>query len=122
MNSDYTERLKKHIGEAPEGRTDFFDLTREESINMIKEKLKDNFSCNLWTLEWSDAEIEDTDKALTEAHIIHVYDEIMDAINCFRSVKDMKGFYDRMRKEAKEEDLKFMREHHINTPIIKWYD
>ena len=36
---------------------DYFDLTREESINLIKEKLKNNFSVNLWTFEWPNEQI-----------------------------------------------------------------
>lgn len=122
MDNNYTERIKAHIGKAPEGRLDFFDLTREDSIKLIREKLKDNFSCNLWTFEWTNAEIKEADKALTEAGIVHVFDEITDAINCFKSETDMQNFYNNLRKQVSEEDLEFMRKHKYNTPLIIWYD
>ena len=121
MNS-YTKRLKEYIGPTEEGRSDFFDLTPEESIKMIKEKLKENFSCNLWTYEWSNEEINIADKELTEAGIIHVYDELMNCINCFKSEEDMKTFYLKLRVEATEEQLNFLKENKYNTPVINWYE
>lgn len=122
VESTYTERLKEHIGPATEGRTDYFHLTHTQSIEMIKEKLQTNFSCNLWTLEWPDSELEFVDNELTKEGIVHCFDEVLDSFMCFRTDEDMKNFYDRLRKDASEERLEFLRKHNYNTPIIKWYD
>lgn len=64
MEKTYTDRIKERIGESVDGREDYFDLTHEESINLIKEKLKNNFSVNLWTFEWPNEQIAEVDKQL----------------------------------------------------------
>ena len=118
----YTDRLKEYIGPATEGRTDYFHLTHKQSIEMIKEQLKDHFNCNLWTFEWSEDEMKFVDGELTKEGIVHCYDEIMDAFICFRTESEMKGFYDNLRKDAPEERLQWLREHNVNTPVIKFYE
>ena len=122
VESTYTDRLKEHIGPAPEGRTDYFHLTHKQSIEMIKEKLNTNFSCNLWTLEWSDSELRFVDEELTNEGIVHCFDEVLDAFMCFRNETDMKKFYDKLRADASEERLQYLRRQNFNTPIIKWYE
>jgi hypothetical protein len=121
-DSPYTKRLKEHIGPVQEGRTDYFNLTHKQSIEMIKEGLKTNFSCNLWTVEWPEFQLKMVDNELTKEGIVHCYDEVFDAFICFRNESDMKGFYDKLRKDASEDDLQYMREHNVNTPVIKWYE
>jgi hypothetical protein len=121
MENTYTDRIKERIGESVDGREDYFDLTHEESINLIKEKLKNNFSVNLWTFEWPNEQIAEVDKQLYKENIIHCWDEVFDSFVCFNTEEDMVGFYWKLRKEATDEQLKDLKEHNYNTPVIKWF-
>lgn len=122
MESAYTQRVKKRIGENVEGRIDYFGLNNEQTINMIKEKLAaGNFSCNFWTFEWDDKEIGLVDRMLTKEGIVHCWDEVMDSFICFKSVEDMKGFYMKLRVETPVEKLKEIAEKGYNTPLIKFF-
>ncbi len=118
---DRETKLKIHIGPPVDGRTDYFNLSREECINLTKETLKNAFSCSVWTLDMNDEEISILDKQLTDNNIIHVFDEVMDCFNCFKSEKDMKFFYKCMNELTKE-DIKFLKEHNYNTPLLKWFE
>lgn len=84
---------------------------------MIKDKLKTNHSCSLWTFEWPDKEIGITDKELTDAGIVHCFDEVMDALVCFQSEQAMKDFYINLKNEMTSEDLEFIKHHNFNTPL-----
>ena len=122
MESAYTQRVKKRIGENVEGRTDYFGLNHKQTINMIKEKLAaGNHSCNFWTFEWDDKEIGLVDRMLTKEGIVHCWDEVMDSFICFKSVEDMKGFYMKLRVETPVEKLKEIAEKGYNTPLIKFF-
>ena len=118
IESTCTDRLKEHIGPTPEGRTDYFN----QSIEMIKEQLKTKFSCNIWALGWSESELRFVDEELTKESIVHCFDEVLDSFMCFRNETDMKNFYDKIRTDASEERLQYLRRHNFNTPIIKWYE
>jgi hypothetical protein len=118
----YTQRLKEYIGEPEDGRTDYFNLNIRQCIEKIKEGLKTNFSVNLWTLDMSNEEIGYAVSLLKKEKIVHVFDEVMDAINCFQSEEDMFSFYKKIREESTEEDLQFLREKNYNTPVIKFFE
>ena len=120
--STYTEKLKKHIGEPQNGRSDYFNLTHEQTIEMIKENLKDNFSSTLWTLDMGEEQLKYIDESLTKNGIIHCFDEAMDGFICFKNESDMKKFYDDLRKSMSEEDLNKLKKINCNTPLIKWYE
>ena len=122
VENTYTDRVKEFIGPAEEGRTDYFHLTHKQSIDIIKEQLKDNFSCNLWTLEFSDSELKFIDDELTKEGIVHCFDEVMDSFVCFKTEEDMRSFYDKLRKDSTEERLQFLRKFNYNTPVIKFYE
>ena len=124
-------RIEKHqhsmthigsIGPAKDGRTDFFNLSHMDAIELIKEQLTTNFCCNLWTLGWSEEELGTVDDELTSAGIVHCYDEVIDSFVCFNSELDMMEFYDKIRQDASEEKLNFLRRHNYNTPVIKFYE
>ena len=93
-----------------------------QCIEKIKEGLKTNFSVNLWTLDMSNEEIGYAVSLLKKEKIVHVFDEVMDAINCFQSEEDMFSFYKKIREESTEEDLQFLREKNYNTPVIKFFE
>ena len=114
--------LRIHIGPPVDGRTDYFNLSREECVNLTKENLKNAFSCSVWTLDMNDEEIGILDKQLTDNNIIHVFDEVMDCFNCFKTEEDMKSFYKKIRDELTEEDMKLIKEHNYNTPLFKWFE
>ena len=118
----YTDRLKEHIGPDSDGRIDYFNLTTDQTIELIKNYLKTCFSCNVWTLEYSKEEIKKLDNELTRNSIVHCYDDIMHSLVCFNSVKEMKDFYDDIRKSLSSEDLNFMIKNNIDSPVVKWYN
>ncbi len=118
----YTQRLKEHIGEPEDGRTDYFNLNIRQCVEKIKESLKTKFSANLWTLNMSSEEIGYAVSLLKKEKIVHVFDEVMDAINCFQSEEDMFFFYKKIREESTEKDLQFLRERNYNTPVIKFFE
>lgn len=116
--SSYTDRLKEYIGKS-DGREDHFNLKKDEIIPLIKDKLKTNYSCNLWTFEWSNNEIDIADRELTEAGIVHCFDEVMDALVCFQSEEAMEDFYVKLRNEIPPECLENIRRNYYNTPLTK---
>ena len=119
---DKETKLINHIGPPGNCRTDYFKLSREECINIAKESLKKAFSCSVWTIDMNDEEIGVVDKQLTDNNIVHVFDEVMDCFNCFKTEEDMKSFYKKMRDEVTEEHINFIREHNYNTPLLKWFE
>ena len=121
MNENYTEELKEFIGPAEEGREDYFNLTPEETLEKIKSGLEKAFSVNLWTYKWPEEQINETDKQLWKEGITHCFDEVLDAIVCFKSVEDMVGFYHNIRKDMSDEDMQNLKDAGYNTPVLKWF-
>jgi len=101
--SEYSERIKEYIGPPTNGRKDYFDLSREESIKLIKEALKTNFAVNLWTFEMPKEQIDSIHEELDAENIVHYWDATINSFICFRTVEDMKGFYEGLKKELSNE-------------------
>ena len=121
MEKTYTERLKEFIGPAEDGRTDYFNLTMEQCIDEIKRNLTDNFSYNFWTFELSNEEIANACEELENEGIVHVFDEVLDSIVCFKSNEDMMSFYKKIRLDCTEHELDVIRKMNLNTPVINFF-
>lgn len=101
----YKERLEEYLGPVSEGETRVYVpssddiLTLDDVLASIREALKTNFSVTLWTYERSNKEIVELHEVLSEHGIIHYWDEIMDAFNCFKSSDDMDMFLKEIGKK-----------------------
>lgn len=88
----YEDEINERLGPVQEGEKRVFGVTDEDLIQIIKDALVDNFSVTIWTYLYPDEQIAETDVWLSAEGIVHYYDEVMEAFNCFRSQEDMDHF------------------------------
>lgn len=94
----YEDEINERLGPVHEGETRIFGVTDEKLIQTIKDALVDNFSVTIWTDDYPDEQICETDVWLSAEGIVHYYDEIMQGFNCFKTQEDM----DRFREKIKQ--------------------
>ena len=99
------EEMNEVLGEPIEGERREMVSGADEAIRTIKESLKTNFSVTVWTRGWTEDEIINESRFLTENGIVHCWDEHIDAILCFRSTEDLVGFYERLKKDLAEKGI-----------------
>lgn len=122
MKNTDNQEIKKTLTELFTGTDVHINLSPETSVKIIKQRLAaGNFSCNLWTIGWTDEKIENADELLTKENVIHCWDELMDSFICFNSERDMKDFYTRLRIETPINKLKEIAESGCNTPLINFF-
>lgn len=98
--STYKERLDAYIGHEPyEGEKRYYGIPNDVLAKFIKKNLEGNFSVNLWTFELTEEQIAADEKMLTEAGIVHYYDDVIQAFICFNNETDMKDFRKNVMKE-----------------------
>lgn len=99
------EDMNEVLGEPVDGERREIVEGPEEAVRTIKESLKENFSCTVWTHGWTENEKIHESRFLTENGIVHCWDKNMDAFLCFRSTEDLVGFYERLKKDLAEKGI-----------------
>lgn len=99
------EEMNKVLGEPIDGEKREVVSGADELLETIKESLKTNFSCTIWTHGWSEDDKIHESRFLTENGIVHSIDEHIDAILCFRSTEDLVGFYEKLKVDLAEQGI-----------------
>lgn len=99
------EEMNEVLGEPIDGERREVVSGADKLLETIKESLKTNFSCTIWTHGWSEDETIKESRFLTENGIVHCWDKNMNAFLCFRSTEDLVGFYEKLKVDLAEKGI-----------------